>query len=102
MIVQRLQLGGCRADPLRQRRALDRHALARQDLRLPVERLMVGILRHHDIGDEGLGRQPALDQPRGRRRLDDAGNLVSAVVSQVRQANFGRRVTITAPWPARC
>ena len=78
MIVQGLQLGGRRADPLRQRRALDLHAGAREDLRLPIERQMIGVLRHDDVGDEPLGRQPALDQPRRRRRLDDAGDLVGA------------------------
>jgi transposase len=34
-IVQRLQLGGRRADPMGKRRALDLDALARQDLSLP-------------------------------------------------------------------
>jgi hypothetical protein len=76
--VQGLQLGGCCADPVRQRRALDLHAGAREDLRLPIERKVVGELRHDNVGDEPLGRQPALDQSQRRRRLDDAGNLVGA------------------------
>jgi hypothetical protein len=37
MIVQRLQLGRRRADPMGQRRALYLDALAREDLTLPVK-----------------------------------------------------------------
>ena len=32
---------------------------------------MVGVFRHDDVGDELLGRQATLDQPRRRRRLHD-------------------------------
>ena len=64
MIVQRLQLGRRRADPLRQRRALDADALAGQDLRLAIERQVIGIFAHDHVGDERFGRQSALDQPR--------------------------------------
>jgi hypothetical protein len=38
-------------------------ALAGIDLGLPVERQMIGIFRHQDLGDGGFGRQAALDQP---------------------------------------
>jgi hypothetical protein len=37
VIVQRLQLGSRRADPMGERGALDLDALTRQDLRLPVK-----------------------------------------------------------------
>jgi hypothetical protein len=37
VIVQRLQLGSRRADPISERRALDLDALTRQDLGLPVK-----------------------------------------------------------------
>jgi hypothetical protein len=37
VIVQRLQLGGRRADPMGKGGALDLDALARQDLSLPVK-----------------------------------------------------------------
>ena len=76
--MQRLQLGSSGADPLGQRRSLDLHAVARQDLRLPIKRKMIGVFRHHDIRDHGLGRQAALNQPRRRRGLDDTGNRIGA------------------------
>ena len=60
------------------RRAIDVHAVARQDLRLPIKRKVIGVLGHHDVGDQRLGRQAALDQPRRRRRLDDAGDVIGA------------------------
>ena len=57
-------LGGSVADPECQRGAVDLHALARHDLRLAIERLMIGKAADHDIGDHRLGRQAALDQAR--------------------------------------
>ena len=42
------------------------------DLRLPVQRTMIGILRDQDVGDRALGRLRALDQAGRRRRLDNA------------------------------
>ena len=45
---------------------------------MPIKRQVVGELRHDNVGDQPLGRQPALDQPQRRRCLDDAGNLVGA------------------------
>jgi hypothetical protein len=46
--------------------------LPRQDLGLAVKRAVVGVLRHHDMGDQPLGWQAAFDQPCRRRRLDHA------------------------------
>jgi hypothetical protein len=62
-IVQGRQLEGREADPVRQRRAIDPHAFARQDLRLTVKGKVVGIFRDEHVGDERLRRQAALDQP---------------------------------------
>ena len=42
---------------------------ARQHLRLPIERQVPGVFGDQHRGDHRLGRQPALDQPLGRRRL---------------------------------
>jgi len=49
----------------------DRNALPRQDLGLAVERAVVGIFGDDDMGNQLLGRQATLDQPRWRRRLHD-------------------------------
>lgn len=46
-------------------------ALAGVDLRLAIERQMVGIFGNEDVGDGRLGGHAALDQPCRRRRLDD-------------------------------
>jgi len=77
---QRLDLGGGVTHPAGQHRTVDRDALARQDLRLAIKRGVVGVFRHQHVGDQLLGRQAALDQPRrrhgsspwaeGPRRLD--------------------------------
>ena len=68
--IKRLQLRGGITDPERQCGALDRDALAQQNLSLAIERQVPGIFGCQDIGHHRLGRQPALDQPLGRRRLD--------------------------------
>ena len=57
---------------------------------------MIGVLGDHHVGDGRLRRQAALDQPRRRRRLDDA-----------RPRRRGRRTWAAAPpapgtGPARC
>ena len=70
-LVQRTQMPGGMADPVRQRGAIEIDALAGVDLGLPVQRQMVGIFGHQNLGDGGLGRQSALDQSRRRRGLHD-------------------------------
>lgn len=62
---------GCLSHPVRQGRTIELNALAGVNLRLPVERQVIGIFGDQDLGDRGLGRQSALDQPgRGRRLYD--------------------------------
>ena len=71
--MQRAQVPGSMTDPVRQRGAIQIDAaLAGVDLRLPVQRQMVGIFGHQNLGDSGLGRQAALDQARRRQGLQDA------------------------------
>jgi hypothetical protein len=60
-LVQRAELGGRLADPVRERRAVELDALAGVDLALAVEREVVGVLRDQHVGDHRLGRQPTLD-----------------------------------------
>jgi hypothetical protein len=70
--VQRTQVPGSMADPVRQRGAIQIDALAGVNLGLPVQRQMIGILGHQHLGDRGLGRQSAFDQPGRDRHLRDA------------------------------
>jgi hypothetical protein len=46
--------------------------LARKDRLLPIERQAVGVFGNRDAGEKPFRGDPALDQPGGRRRLDDA------------------------------
>jgi hypothetical protein len=55
--------------PERQRGAVELDALARHDLRLAIQRQMVGIAGHQHMRHQRLGRDPALDQARRCRRL---------------------------------
>ena len=59
------------SDPVGEGRAVEANALARVDLRLAIERQMIGVLGDEHVRDRRLGRQAALDQPRRGRRLDD-------------------------------
>jgi len=65
-----LELSSRIAHPERQDRALDVDALREQHLGLPMERRMPGVFGNQHVGDHRLGRQAALDQPFGRRRLN--------------------------------
>src|SRR3974390_1039086 len=65
------QLIGGAADPIGERRAIELDPLSRVNLRLSIERQMVGVFGDDDMGDERLGRNAALDQPLLRRRLGD-------------------------------
>jgi hypothetical protein len=69
--MQRAQVPGGIADPVCQRRAVQVDALTGINLGLAIERQMVGIFGYQDLGDRGLGRKAALDQPCRRRGLDD-------------------------------
>ena len=64
------QEGGA-PDPIGERRAIERDALASVDLRLPVERKVVGVFGDEHLRDEVVRRQAALDEPRRRGRLYD-------------------------------
>jgi hypothetical protein len=67
--------------PTGQGRAVQRHAGAGEDLRLPVERQAIGVFRDQDMGDQRLGRQPALDQARGGLRLSHRALAAAAGVA---------------------
>ena len=77
----REQLAGC-ADPSGQRGAVEVDAFASVDLRLPIERLMIGILR-----DQHMREQTGPASPRSIGR-DGAG--ACTIRSQASQLSFGR------------
>ena len=56
-------------NPIRQRRAIERDALPGVDLRLAIERQVVGIFGDQHMRDQRLGRNAVLDQPLRRRGL---------------------------------
>ena len=69
--MDRPQMEGGASDPVGESRAVEAEALALVNLRLAIERQMIGVFGDEHVGDGRLGRQAALDQPRRRRRLDD-------------------------------
>ncbi len=74
----RRDLGRRIADPERQSRTIQCHALACKDLRLSVERQVVGVARDQHLCHQRFGRDPALDQPRRRGRLHDRALAAAA------------------------
>src|SRR6516162_1136087 len=85
VLVKRFQLGSCRSDPLRKRGALNMDPVSRQDLRLPVQRQVIGVLGDHHIGNERFRQKTALDQAGWRRRLYHAiGTLPAGILRSAR------------------
>ena len=74
------QLAGC-ADPSGQRRAVEVDAFASINLRLPVERKVVCILRYQHMRQQPWSGKPAIDGPRWRGRLHDP---VAGIAAQLR------------------
>jgi hypothetical protein len=71
-------------DPLGQGGALELHALPGVDLGLPVQGLVIGVLRDEDVSKQCGACHPAIDRPRWGLDLDDplaarAGELGSDV-----------------------
>ena len=66
------QFEGGPANPIGKRGAVEVNALAAHDLRLPIERKMVGVFADQHMGDRSFRRQACLDQPSRGRGLDDA------------------------------
>jgi hypothetical protein len=87
-LMQRAQVPGGMADPVRQRRAIQVDALAAVNLGLAIQRQMVGIFGHQNLGDGSLGCRPPSISRTG-------AGACTRPSSQVRQAYLGRRVTST-------
>jgi hypothetical protein len=64
------QMEGGAANPVGQRRTVEIDSLAGVDLRLPVERQMIGVFGDEDLRHGRLGWNAALDQSRRRGRLN--------------------------------
>jgi hypothetical protein len=60
------QMEGGAANPVGQRRTVEIDSLAGVDLRLPVERQMIGVFGDEDLRHGRLGWNAALDQSRRR------------------------------------
>jgi len=71
-LVYRPQQEGGAADPVGQGRAIERDALPRIDLSLPIQRQMIGVFGDENLRHRRLGRQPTLNQPRRRCRLHNS------------------------------
>lgn len=74
------QLAGC-ANPSGQRRAVEVHAFAGIDLRLPIKRQAVGVLRHQYMREQTWPGKSAINRPRRRWSLHDP---VAGVTTQLR------------------
>jgi hypothetical protein len=72
-LVDRMQMEGGALDPVCERRAIEAKALALVDLRLAIERQMVGVLGDEHVGDRRLGRQAALQHPLQLYPLEASG-----------------------------
>lgn len=91
---QRVHQCGRASHPVGHGGAGDLHALARVDLRLPVERKVVAVLRHQHMGDQaGPGLAP-LDRETGHVRLDAGvtGPAGEARPDMAHDAERGRHV----------
>lgn len=80
--VEEIQPPGGAADPIRECRAVEIDALAGEDLRLAVERQVIGILADKDMGDERLGRHPAVERADRGRRLHDGALAGPAAIAR--------------------
>ncbi len=66
---QRREQAGAAGYPVGQRGALQRHALARIHLALPIQRKVIGIFAHQHMGEQAGTGQATLDGPAGRAGL---------------------------------
>jgi hypothetical protein len=70
-VMQRLQPPAGAANPVGERRAVQLDAMAREDLRLAIERLVIAIFADQHMGEQAGTGETLRDRPFGRRRLVD-------------------------------
>ena len=71
-VGQRLQQRGGLADPVGQRGAVQIEAFAVEDLALPVERQVIGVLADQHMGEQARAGTATFDRARWQRRLREA------------------------------
>jgi hypothetical protein len=71
-LEQRIDQPETPAYPFGHRRTLELYAFASVDLRLAIQRQVIGILRNQDVGEQSRAGETALDRARGRRELHNA------------------------------
>lgn len=82
MVTQRAKIPGCPPDPVCKGGAIQLDALAGINLRLPIERQMIGILGHQHLSDQGLGGNAAFDDTSRCRGLDDRTLTGAAAIAR--------------------
>jgi hypothetical protein len=68
-LMQRRQPPTSAANPVAQRRTVQRHTLAGEDLGLAIQWQMIAEFVDQDLGEQSLGGHAAVDRARGRRCL---------------------------------
>lgn len=98
MVPKRRQPSGSPSDPVGERRAVELDVLTSEDLRLPIERQVIGILGDNDVRDERGGGHAAGDDTRHRGRLDDNALAGPAAIARTTgdQHPQGRRHDVEA------
>src|SRR6266540_4458110 len=69
LFVQRVEPPACAANPSGQRRAIELNAVAREDLRLSIQRRVIAIFADQDLREQRRRRQATCDRTLRRRRL---------------------------------
>lgn len=69
--MDRAEMPGGTTDPVSERRAVEVDALPLVDLRLSIQRQVIGILGDQNLSDGCLRRNPAFNQSGGSRSLND-------------------------------
>ena len=75
--------------------AVEIDAVARQHLRLAMQRQMPGELRHRDMRQQRGRRQPAFDRTRRRRRLHHGALAGAAAVARAGWIRLTRMIAGT-------
>ena len=86
--MQRTQVEGGLSYPVRQRRTIELNTLAGVNLRLPVERQVIGIFGDQDLGS--VGRPPSISRARlGLCSATPGTGMRRIVPLDVRDSTFG-------------
>ncbi len=81
-LIQRLQPPAGASDPVAQSGTIQLHALAGEDLRLAIQRKVVGKFADQHLRQQRLGRQAAVNRPLRRGRLRHAAFAAAAAIAR--------------------